>query len=60
MLGKMKMNKEEYIDFMCTPNNEGNCQNCPENYGYDNESGRPCGQFHCLVTMHCKERDSND
>ena len=53
----------EYISFMCAPENEYNCENCPENHNYDSGGfGNilPCGQFHCWVTCACKERDEDD
>lgn len=40
---------------MCNKNNEYNCAECPENYGYcDTDSKLPCGQQNCCVTCHCK------
>lgn len=53
------MSKEEiknYIDFMCNPENERNCSECPENNDFDNWQNRlPCGQQNCWVTCHCKK-----
>ena len=50
----------EYLHFMQTPENERNCPSCPENKGFSEWPGHrlPCGQFHCWVTMHCKEDES--
>lgn len=55
------MNREElskYIEFMCNPENEYACDECPENIGSSSWQNRlPCGQQHCWVTMHCKEEE---
>lgn len=41
-----------YRNFMCEPDNEFNCSECPENREF---SGKlPCGQQNCWVTCHCK------
>lgn len=41
----MKMNLEEYIEWMYNKNNEFNCCECPENQDMEGEQHRhPCGQ----------------
>lgn len=43
---------DEYIDFMCNPENSQRCEDCPEN---EDRSGRLlCGQQNCWVDMHCR------
>lgn len=42
---------KEYQDFMCNPDNEYNCNECPER-GISN-TGLPCGQQNCWVSCHC-------
>ena len=57
------MDKQEYINFMCNPDNIMNCENCPENEGYDSGGFgniHPCGQFNCWVVMHCCREDGAD
>ena len=41
----------EYQDFMCNPDNEYNCNECPER-GISS-TGLPCAQQNCWVTCHC-------
>jgi len=50
---------EEYIDFMCDPDNAYNCAECPENKGFETfpETRKPCGQFVCWVECHCQNDD---
>ena len=43
--------KVEYRRWMQNPENSHNCENCPENSGYD---GLPCGQQNCWVDLHCE------
>ena len=46
--------KAYYKAWMYTPENEGNCAECPENRGFGDWGGnRPCGQQNCWVTAHC-------
>jgi len=40
-----------YTDWMCDPENEFNCSQCPENRR-ELFSRLPCGQQHCWVTLH--------
>ena len=55
---KTKMSKKElvaYIKWMCDPENERNCSECPENVGFDDWQGElPCGQQNCWVSCHCE------
>lgn len=47
----------EYFRFMCTPENEFNCENCPESPDsvtpciMDDNHQYPCGQNQCWVTL---------
>ncbi len=52
------MEKSEYIEFMCNPNNIGNCENCPERC-MNNSTNLPCGQYHCWVELHCEESEDD-
>ena len=47
----------EYVRWMCNPDNLYNCEDCPENHGFSRwpETRKPCGQFHCWVAIHCKD-----
>ena len=51
-----KKNPEQYrnelIHFLYNPDNEDNCEECPENIGMDGR--RPCGQQNCWVDCHCR------
>ena len=50
------MANEDYINFMCDPDNICNCDACPERMAhYDSETAAtlPCGQFHCWVDLTC-------
>lgn len=52
-----EMTVEEYKAFMYNPANEGNCEECPENRGFEEGASRivgPCGQQNCWVYCHCK------
>ena len=41
---------------MYNPENEYNCDECPENKDFDDWEGKyPCGQQNCWVTCHCRE-----
>lgn len=45
--------QNEYIKFMYSENNIGNCEHCPEN-----NSGKglhPCNQQNCWVSCHCNQ-----
>lgn len=46
-----KQDRDAYTDFMCNPENEYNCNECPER-GISS-TGLPCGQQNCWVTCHC-------
>lgn len=49
----------EYVRWMCNPDNLYNCEECPENHGFSRwpETRKPCGQFRCWVAIHCKVED---
>lgn len=48
--------RKKYVEFMYNPENEYNCDECPENKDFDDWEGKyPCGQQNCLVTCHCRE-----
>lgn len=47
-----KADREEYVSFMCDPDNEYNCNECPERGISSN--GLPCGQQNCWVSCHCQ------
>lgn len=56
---EMAAEMKAYRDFMYNPENNRNCENCPEDNG---ESAWPgnrlhCGQFTCWVDAHCKGED---
>ena len=58
--GRHKKRSEEerkkYVEFMYNPENEYNCDECPENKDFDDWEGKyPCGQQNCWVTCHCRE-----
>ena len=43
-----------YLKFMYNEKNAYNCENCPENHGFDSWEGKkPCGQQRCWVDAHC-------
>jgi len=44
----------DYSGFMCNPDNEYNCNKCPERCSGTNDYGLPCGQQQCWVTAHCR------
>ena len=55
--GCVIMTNEDYIHFMCNPDNICNCDACPERMiHYDRETAAtlPCGQFHCWVDLTCR------
>ena len=55
------MTNEEYISFMCNPDNIRNCDCCPECIGCSDYLGiLPCGQFHCWVELTCDDNHNND
>lgn len=48
--------RKKYVEFMYNPENEFNCDECPENKDFDDWEGKyPCGQQNCWVTCHCRE-----
>lgn len=47
---------KDYKQFMYNPDNEYNCDVCPENQHRENQQWLPCGQQNCWVTCHCKRR----
>lgn len=50
-----KFTQKEYIDFMGSRENSHNCDECPENKGFDSWEGKlPCGQQNCWVTCHVR------
>lgn len=52
----MKKKEKKYVEFMYNPENEYNCDECPENKDFDDWEGKyPCGQQNCWVTCHCRE-----
>lgn len=52
------MTNKEYICFMYNAGNEYNCEEYPENKGYEDWEGKlPCGQQNCWVTCHCRARE---
>ena len=53
---------ERYKQFMYGKSNCMNCEDCPENRGFDPwpENRLPCGQFHCWVDCHCHSGDENE
>lgn len=47
--------RNNYVEFMYNPENEHNCNECPENKGFDSWEGKlPCGQQNCWVTCHIR------
>lgn len=51
----------EYLRFMYDPDNEYNCDACPENQGHDGngfDNRYPCDQQNCWVTCHCHRQDA--
>ena len=47
----------EYSEFMCNPDNEYNCNECPERCSGNSDYGLPCGQQQCWVIAHCSQRE---
>ena len=45
--------QNEYIKFMYSENNIGNCEHCPENNG--GKGLHPCNQPNCWVSCHCNQ-----
>jgi hypothetical protein len=46
------------LKFMFNPENIYNCDDCPENRGFDGwENKKPCGQQVCWVISHCRDMD---
>lgn len=58
----MEMTIAEIQAFLANPANQYNCAECPENKGLDSWPGtrKPCGQFNCLVSIICKDDDSEE
>ena len=55
------MTNSNYVNFMYNEGNEFNCDECPENRGFDDWQDRyPCGQWNCWVTCHCKRELENE
>ena len=55
----MTTEQKKYCEFMNNPENEGRCDTCPENKGFEEGNSRiagPCGQQNCWVRMHCEEK----
>lgn len=51
------MTDKQYLDFMCNPANEYNCDHCPENRHHDGngfDHRLPCEQQNCWVTCHVR------
>ena len=46
------MTNDEYITWMCNPDNAYNCDACPERSIHCNDCGLPCGQQNCWVILH--------
>lgn len=49
---------KEYLEFMTNPDNEFNCEDCPENVGHDGNGfdyRYPCNQQNCWVTCHIRQ-----
>ena len=54
------MTNEDYIHFMCNPDNIRNCDDCPErmiHYDRETVTTLPCGQFHCWVELTCEDEE---
>ena len=54
------MTREQYMAFMCNPDNIRKCADCPANEEKSspaNELRLPCGQYHCWVALHCKPEE---
>lgn len=52
------MKMKDYLEFMFNPENEFNCDSCPENRDHDGngfDTRYPCDQQNCWVTCHCKK-----
>ena len=49
--GVSEIKAKQYREFMCDPENEYNCNDCPER-GISS-TGLPCGQQNCWVSAHC-------
>lgn len=48
---------EEYRQFMYNMDNAFDCENCPENRGFEEGASRiagPCGQQNCWVHCNCR------
>ena len=51
---------DDYINFMCNPDNEYNCKDCPERGVNTRDYGLSCGQQVCWVTCHCASSTGDD
>jgi hypothetical protein len=52
------MTVKEYRDWMYNPDNQLNCDECPENLDTTNSQWKyPCGQQTCWVTVHCNRKE---
>ena len=49
---EMERNVMNFLKFMHNPENEFNCESCPNNLGMNSQK-YPCGQQNCWVTCHC-------
>lgn len=49
------MNSKEYSKWICNPQNEFNCSECPHEGEGNGSCSLPCGQQNCWVTCHIKE-----
>ena len=49
-------------EWLCKPENSGNCGECPYNYRASEWPGHrlPCGQFTCWVDLHTEEEEPQD
>lgn len=42
---------EKYHEFFADPDNEGNCENCPDNLGEHAAWLKPCNRHECKVKL---------
>lgn len=53
----------DYVKFMSDPDNEFNCEQCPENRGHDGNGfdyRYPCDRQNCWVTCHIRSQAGSD
>ena len=43
-------------EYLYNPENIKRCVGCPENIGCTGINQLPCGQYHCWVALHCKNK----